>query len=190
MGVAAFSAIGAGAGVLGGQAGYSAASGKEYDSGEMVISSAIGGATGAVTGAVSGAASLSVAGASSRVIAETGTKVMLANSAINGAASVAQYDLVERYRGRTPAWTGRGYTFAAGVASSLLIDAGTGGGIASGAANRMAASRNPHYGLNVNGRPFGLTNLLAKDSFSQGFRSATADYISRYTYNRFERRVR
>jgi hypothetical protein len=63
-GIATFAAIGAGTGVIGGQLGYSASSGKDYDSGEMLISAGVGGAAGAMAGGISGGTGLAVAGAS------------------------------------------------------------------------------------------------------------------------------
>jgi hypothetical protein len=176
-GIATFAAIGAGTGVIGGQLGYSASSGKDYDSGEMLISAGVGGAAGAMAGGISGGTGLAVAGVSSRVVAAATTKVTIANAVVYGSASTAQYELTSKYNGQEPTWRGRGASFGSGAAASLLMDGITGAPITSPAVNRMAISNNPK--ILVNGRPSGITGLLLKDTFGQSFRSAAADFISR-----------
>jgi hypothetical protein len=87
-GIASFAAIGAGTGIIGGQLGYSATTGKDFDSGDMVIASAAGGIAGGVTGGV---------GASS--IAGSGTAFAI-NILANGGASAAQYAATQLSNGQ------------------------------------------------------------------------------------------
>jgi hypothetical protein len=89
-GIATFAAIGAGSGVIGGELGYSATAGNNYDSGDMVIAATASGVAGGITGAV---------GASS--ITGSGTAFAI-NLMANGGASAAQYTATEIYHGRTP----------------------------------------------------------------------------------------
>jgi len=84
-GVAALAAAGAGAGVLSAQAGYSAASGKDFDSGELAIAATVGGVAGAAKGA----------------LMATGAGGLGVNSAIDGAAGAVQYAATEMYNGRS-----------------------------------------------------------------------------------------
>ena len=86
-GVAALAAAGAGAGVLSAQAGYSAASGKDFDSGELAIAATVGG----VAGAAKGALALTAVEAGGLGV----------NSAIDGVAGAVQYAATEMYNGRS-----------------------------------------------------------------------------------------
>jgi RHS repeat-associated protein len=104
-GVAAFSLIGAGTGMVGSQLGYAATAGKDYDSGEMVIASAVGGVTGAITGGVQGSA-----------LAGT-TTAYAVNVLANGVAGSTQHALTERYNGRNP---DLGETIATGIETAIV----------------------------------------------------------------------
>ncbi len=95
-------AAGAGAGVLSGEIGYSIASGKDYDTGEMMIAAIVGGVAGGASGAV-GASGLGGTLAGSAI-----------DAAINGTASASQYAFTEIYNGRKP------------QLKDALIEAGTG----------------------------------------------------------------
>jgi hypothetical protein len=95
-------ATGAGAGVLSGEIGYSIASGKDYDTGEMVIAATVGGAAGGASGAVGGS------GLGGTLAGST------LDALINGAASASQYAATEVYNGRIP------------QLKNALIEAGTG----------------------------------------------------------------
>jgi hypothetical protein len=109
-GIAAFSTIGAGTGVVGGEIGYSIASGKEYDSGEMAIAASVGGASGAITGGISGS---SLTGTTTGIIINAGTQ---------GTAGSMQYALTEKYNGRNPQLSTVMHTGLVTAGNSLIWD--------------------------------------------------------------------
>lgn len=116
-GVASFAAIGAGSGVIGGELGYSATAGKNFDAGNMVISSATSGAAGLVTGGVAGSG---IGGGAAAVI----------NAAANGGASAAQYAITQISNGQpvNPATAVANGVIGAGV--SGIFSAAFGGSAA------------------------------------------------------------
>ncbi len=80
-GIAAFAAIGAGGGLLASQAGYSIASGKKYNSNEMLVASAVGAGSGAISGALGAPASVNPLAGSSTSVALQGLSNFAAGSA-------------------------------------------------------------------------------------------------------------
>lgn len=109
-GIAAFAAVGAGTGIIGSQLGYSIASGTNYDTGEMVIAAAVGGATGALTGGVNGSS-----------LAGTATAYGI-NVAANGAANTVQYAATQLYNGEAIDPSTAALSAAQGATVTALID--------------------------------------------------------------------
>jgi hypothetical protein len=101
--------IGAGAGAIGSQAGYSFTHGNDYDSGEMAISAGIG----AGAGALSSVAAVTGGGA-------------VTNALISGGASSAQYMAIELFNGRTPDALTAAANFATGSVVGGAFSAATG----------------------------------------------------------------
>ncbi len=178
-GVGTYTAIGSGAGAIGGQIGYSLVAGKDYESEEMLISAGVGTIAGAISGFVAGGAGLAVAGATRGVVASVTGKVIVSNAIINGSASWLQYELTTKYNHKTPTLQGRGAAFTSGAASSLVLDGIFPASVVSASISRMAVSTYSHFNMYVNGSPSGLKNLLAKEVSSQTVRGASADWISR-----------
>jgi RHS repeat-associated protein len=177
-GVAAIAAIGAGSGVLAGQAGYAASTaltGNRYDSGEMLISATIGGIAGGVSGLIAGGIGLSVTGGVTRaVMAEAIRTNLVAQAVINGAASFAQYELMQRYRQEPTTLPDKLRAVGSGVAISLLTGGLFGPNVTTPFLESYGNSLNPNYSLLLRGRPFNATPLLIKESGTQFLRDISS----------------
>jgi hypothetical protein len=110
-GVTALATIGAGTGVLGSQAGYSLASGQDFQSSQLVSTSVVGGVAGAVTGVLGGPAGINP-------IANP-TVALGARMVVNSVSGVVDYSLASVIGGQTPTM--------AGVATSAGIGFVSGG---------------------------------------------------------------
>jgi len=109
-GVAMLATIGAGSSILGSEAGYQISSGKEFSSGELLATSAVGGVTGAITG-VLGAPGMNPA-------VSMGAKIL-----VNGVAGVADYSLQSVVNGQTITKTGLLSSGIIGLGSGILGNA-------------------------------------------------------------------
>ena len=109
-GVAMLATIGAGSSILGSELGYQLTTGKDFKSGELLASSAIGGVTGAITGV------LGVPGMNPAV--SMGAKIL-----VNGVAGVADYSLQSVVNGQTITKTGIMSSSIIGLGSGILGNA-------------------------------------------------------------------
>jgi len=109
-GVAMLATIGAGSSILGSEVGYQITSGKEFSSGELLATSAVGGVTGAITG-VLGAPGMNPS-------VSMGAKIL-----VNSVAGVADYSLQSVVNGQTLTKTGLISSGIVGLGSGILGNA-------------------------------------------------------------------
>jgi hypothetical protein len=168
-GVAALASVGAGAGVLSAQVGYSIASGTGFDSGELVIASAVGGVAGAAKGA----------------LAATGAGETTANTFIDGAAGAVQYAATEMYHGRP-----MDLDLAVESGSVGLVSAGVLGLVSEGFSafssqnnNQMwiSVAGNNHNWLSPSTTKHLAQGALLEEAVSETFVSAVSETINNYT---------
>jgi RHS repeat-associated protein len=174
-GVATFAAIGAGSGVIGGQLGYSATAGVNFDSGDMLIASAASGIAGGVTGGV---------GASS--IAGSGTAFAI-NMLTNGGASAAQYTATQISNGQpvNPALALENGLIGAAVGGA--DDIFFGGSQYSEYANRwMSVANNSATRSSLSNAPRMALGGLIVNSPEQAVRSGVTNFTSSYWQKKME----
>jgi hypothetical protein len=167
-GVAALASAGAGAGVLSAQAGYSIASGKDFDSSELVIAATVGGVAGAAKGA----------------LVATGSGNNATSAFLDGVAASAQYAATEMYHGR-PMDLG----LAAESASVGVASAGVSGIIGEGF-QAFSPQTNNQMWINVAGSnrnwlsssttAFLARGALIREAVREGFVSAISETANNY----------
>jgi hypothetical protein len=113
--MAVMASIGAGTGVLGSEAGYSFASGKNFESSKLVTTSIVGGVTGAINGVLGAPAGINPI--SNQVVA------FGARTLVNGVSGALDYSASEMIDGRKPTTYGLGVSAGVGLVSGLAGEA-------------------------------------------------------------------